>query len=628
MLLLHRAPVAIRRTYTNFKNYVSRAGHKGGALTEVRRLHLATIEALATAIDARDQASHCHVRRVQIYAARMGGLMNLSKNETRALEAGALLHDIGKLAVPDYILNKPDKLTVAEFERVKIHTSVGAEMLERINFPYPVVPVVRHHHEQWSGLGYPDGLKGEEIPLTARIFAVVDCFDVVREDRPYRRAIARDEACALLRDGADLHFDARVVNVFLANLKSFEKEIAIAGLDHYGLHDEECGSVAAAGESNFADALMIGVPHPTERDFVPPPHLLEIKSAHREVYALYDIARALCSSLGIEETATVLVEKLGQVVPFDTCAVYLYDEANGYAVASAVAGCHAAAVRGRAVGVGEGAIGFVLANRRATAEFFDPMLDFLEVKLPEDVVYRSMCALPLVKNERLVGALVVYSFAAHCYTDDHLRVLDKVAHLATDALANALQHAESEANALTDTLTNLPNGRALRLRFEQEAARARRTGGHFQVVMLDLDNFKQVNDTFGHTIGDRVLREAARILQAQLREYDFLARYAGDEFVAIVQDLSAAQVDELRERIENAITKFSIRMRPNRHARVGVSIGAAAYGTHGETLDQLLIAADQAMYAVKSNRKKALVTSDTESNVDINAGALSSTTVN
>jgi diguanylate cyclase (GGDEF)-like protein len=149
-----------------------------------------------------------------------------------------------------------------------------------------------------------------------------------------------------------------------------------------------------------------------------------------------------------------------------------------------------------------------------------------------------------------------------------MRLLDTVARLASDALANAMHHAEAESHALTDPLTGLPNARCMYMRFEQEAARARRTGRPFQVVMLDLDEFKQVNDTFGHKIGDQMLREVARLLHSQLREYDFLARYAGDEFVAIVQELVGEQVEELRERIENTISKFSLRVRADlRHGR-------------------------------------------------------------
>src|SRR5713226_4611311 len=146
-------------TIATYKIYFERVNAKTREAEELSRLHLATVEALATAIDAKDQTTHFHVRRVQIYAEGLGKLLHLSDAEIAALNAGALLHDVGKLAVPDHILNKPGTLTPAEFEKTKIHTIVGAEILGRVNFPYPVVPIVRHHHERWDGKGYPDGLQ-------------------------------------------------------------------------------------------------------------------------------------------------------------------------------------------------------------------------------------------------------------------------------------------------------------------------------------------------------------------------------------------------------------------------------------------------------------------------------------
>src|SRR5512132_1108849 len=195
------APISILATYLIYRSARARLQSKTNEIEALSQLHLATAEALATAIDAKDQTTHCHVRRVQIYAAGMGEVFGLAANEIAALKAGALLHDVGKLAVPPHILNKPRPLTPAEFEKMKIHTVVGAQILARVNFPYPVIPIVRHHHEQWNGLGYPDGLRGEQIPITARIISVVDCFDSVREDRPFRRGMTRDEAIALMLRG-------------------------------------------------------------------------------------------------------------------------------------------------------------------------------------------------------------------------------------------------------------------------------------------------------------------------------------------------------------------------------------------------------------------------------------------
>jgi diguanylate cyclase (GGDEF)-like protein/putative nucleotidyltransferase with HDIG domain len=586
----------IAATFTTYKIYFERMSEKSREAEGLARLHLATVEALATAIDAKDQTTHCHVRRVQIYAAGMGKILGLSHNDIEALKAGALLHDIGKLAVPDHILNKPGKLTPAEFERMKVHTVVGAQILERIDFPYPVTPIVRHHHERWDGLGYPDALRGEEIPWTARIFAVVDCFDSVREDRPYRRGLSLEEASALLIRGAGTHFDPQVVELFLKHLSEFESEIVALGLDQHGFTNSEADARALVEEG--APTLA-----PTHPQFAPPDYLEQIKNAHREVYALYEIAHAFGASLDIEDRCAALVNKVGHVVPFDTCAVYLYDAIKNYAAVTHVAGRNSELLEGRCVAPGEGVIGFVLANRRAV-NAFDPMLDFRDITLPANERYRSMIALPLVKGEQLLGVLAVYSTRSDEYTDDHQRLLDTVARLASDAFAHALHHAETESNALTDPLTGLPNARALHLRYDEEESRARRNGTSFQVVMLDLDDFKQVNDTFGHQIGDQMLRELARLLQDQLREYDFLARYAGDEFVAVVQDLNSEQVAELSGRIERAVSRFSLRVHPEAHARVGISVGAARFGEDGESLSALLISADQEMYSVKSIHKQ------------------------
>jgi diguanylate cyclase (GGDEF)-like protein len=214
-----------------------------------------------------------------------------------------------------------------------------------------------------------------------------------------------------------------------------------------------------------------------------------------------------------------------------------------------------------------------------------------------------MASLPLFKDDVLLGALSVYSSELEQYSDDHMRLLETVTLLASDALGNAMRHAEAESNALTDPLTGLPNARYLSLRFDEEAARARRTDRAFQVVMLDLDAFKNVNDTFGHKAGDKMLREVANIIASQLREYDFLARYGGDEFVALVQEVVGSQVDELCLRIENAVSKFSLMVGRNRFARVGISIGTATFSVDGETLDQLVIAADEKMYRMKSDHR-------------------------
>ncbi len=674
----------VAATFATYRVYFERVDEQTRHAAEMSRLHLATVEALATAIDAKDQTSHFHVRRVQLYAAEMGKLFDLKPDELEALDAGALLHDIGKLAVPDYILNKPGELTAAEFERMKIHTKVGAQILERVGFPYPVVPVVLHHHERWDGRGYPNGLRGEQIPLTARLLAVVDAFDTVREERPYRRALSRPEASALLQRGAGSHFDPQVVETFLNNIDRFDVSIAAKNLDCYSAI--EAGDVRETGATKIDNAKLDTspreVPMTTEKyddasqashaiartsqvhnnhdggsvtDNLPsasnvfggkrvvsrmmqtnpvrsagvvPSYLDQIRDAHREAHALYEIARTFGSSLDLQDIVSIIVNKVGNVVPFDTCAVYLYDEQSQTATAAHAAGRYADVLKSHVVTSGEGITGFVLANRHAvkgSTGQVDPMLDWRDVELPAGTRFESVMALPLVRGEQLIGVLAVYSFTAEAYTEDHLRLLETVTRLASDALGNAMHHAEIESNSLTDSLTGLPNSRALHVRFDEEASRARRTGGSFQVVMLDLDDFKKVNDTFGHKIGDLMLREISGVLSTQMREYDFLARYAGDEFVAIVQDMDIVQINELRRRIERAVNDFSLHVRGDARARVGISIGAARFPSDGDTLDNVLVAADAAMYHQKSHHKQG---HPTEAAINLDASDFASTAIN
>jgi diguanylate cyclase (GGDEF)-like protein/putative nucleotidyltransferase with HDIG domain len=588
-------PISILATYLIYRSARSRLQSKTDEIEALSHLHLATAEALATAIDAKDQTSHCHVRRVQIYAAGMGEVFGLSADEIAALKAGALLHDVGKLAVPPHILNKPGPLTHAEFEKMKIHTVVGAQILGRVDFPYPVIPIVRHHHEQWDGRGYPDRLRGEQIPITARIISVVDCFDSIREDRPFRRGMTLDEATALLLRGAGIHFDPVVVEQFIKNLPRFETEIAKRGLEHEPITHSTAPPIQLS-EVDMTQTRERGSYIAYD----------QIKKAHREVYALYEIARTFGTSLDVEHTLEILVDKVGHVVPFETCIVYFYDENKGYATARHVAGKNAQKLAGRCIALGEGVTGFALANRSAVNQLH-PSLDFTDINPEAGIKYRSMASLPLFKDELLLGALSVYSSELEQYTDDHMRLLETVTRLASDALGNAMQHAEAESNALTDPLTGLPNARYLALRFEEEAARARRTDRSFQVMMLDLDEFKNVNDSYGHKVGDKVLREVAHLIQGQLREYDFLARNGGDEFVALVQEVVGAQVEELCMRIESAVSKFSLPAGKNRSASVGISIGTATFGVHGETLDQLVVAADNEMYRMKSDHRSTRI---------------------
>lgn len=583
-------PVAIV-SHLSHQMHLRRLGQKTREIVDASRLHLATVEALATAIDARDQVGVGHVRRTQIYSVGIGTALGLGDDELNALRAAALLHDIGKLAVPEHILNKPGRLTSAELEKTKVHSSVGASILEKVGFPYPVVPTVRHHHEFWDGSGYPSGLSGERIPLTARILSVADAYDALRGTRPYRSGVSRDDACNFLRSRAGTQFDPHVVNTFLRNLKELEAEVEIHGFG-YGLELVE--QKETRQRSSYVE---------------------QIKRANQEVFSLYEMARDFGASSDLDSTLRLLSQKVQEFVPYETCIVYLLDDDGTHATATHVTGRNSDALAGKRIAAGEGASGYVLKKRKPV-ENVDPSLDFAFSHPEICNHYVGMASVPLLADERLVGVISVFSGKLAVYEEEHLRLLETISRIAADAISKSIKHAESEIYALTDPLTGLPNARCLQLQFEKEVGRARRSGKTLQMLMLDLDGFKAVNDNFGHKAGDSMLKEVGRLIKGELRDYDFLARYGGDEFIAIVPDIENSDVIELCARIEAAVESYAASYNET-GLSVGVSIGSANYPGHGESFEDLLIAADKAMYRTKAFHKQRLMPFETGPNVKI-----------
>src|SRR6201993_5527793 len=209
--------------YRSYRLYLGKLESEKVHAEKVSQLHLRTIEALALAIEAKDATTGEHLQRVRIYAMELAKELGLTEDETEALQAASVLHDIRKLAVPEHIISKPGKLTPEEFDKMKIHPTVGAEILEQVHFPYPVVPIVRAHHEKWDGSGYPNGLAGGDIPRGARILSAVDCLDALASDRQYRKALPLDEAMAKVAEDAGKSFDPKVVAILQRRYIELEK---------------------------------------------------------------------------------------------------------------------------------------------------------------------------------------------------------------------------------------------------------------------------------------------------------------------------------------------------------------------------------------------------------------------
>ena len=574
--------------------------HQRRHIEEMATIHMNTIESLAIAIDAKDQTTHGHVRRTQIYAQKMGEILKVSELEIKALVAGALLHDIGKLAVPEYILNKPGKLTEAEFAKMKIHPTVGGDILRRVNFPYPVEDIVRYHHEKWDGSGYPKGLRSEEIPLVARIISVVDFYDATRCDRPYRKGMTREESLTLLESMAGNAFDPRVVNNFVANVEMFDRLIGKEDIREQ-VHCE--GDLVDYATSTRPDAGLasdiLGTIHDTDG-------FRSISEAQREVFALHEIAQTIGSSLNINDTVTLVTNKLRAIVPFDTCIIFTVDEKSGKAMALHVAGDDAAFFKRRRVDIGDGISGWVIANSRSMCNAA-PELDLVGV--PDEIAqaYRGILVSPLTREDGSFGAITLLSKSRTTYTTEHVRLLESVCQHASSALNNALTFEKTKESALVDPLTELPNARAFYMLLGQRIAECQRMDHEsLAVISMDIDDFKSINDEYGHAIGDRVLASIAGVIRKELRQMDVLARYAGDEFVTIMPMASEQMARTVTDRIRIAVEAQKLTVRTGKTVQLGISLGFACFPTDGETTEELLTSSASAMQRDKHRRKTIL----------------------
>ena len=592
-------------------NEVTRAqADKVRYVEEIADLHMNTIESLAIAIDAKDQTTHGHVRRTQIYATEMGKLLNVKDQELRALVAGALLHDIGKLAVPEYILNKPGKLTEAEFAKMKIHPTVGGDILKRVNFPYPVEDIVRYHHEKWDGSGYPKGLKSEQIPLVARIISVVDFYDATRCDRPYRKGMKREDSLALLQKMSGSSFDPRVVDFFTRHVVAFDRLIDAEDIQEQ-VPSENIDFLNTAKPDAGLASDILGSPDGSLG-------FRSITEAQREVFALHEIAQTIGSSLNMNDTVTLVSNKLRAIVPFDTCIIFVVDDRSGKAMAMHVVGDHADLFSARRISVGDGITGWVIANARSMCNS-SPELDL--VGLPDDISrgFRSVLVSPLIREDGAFGAITLYSKGRTSYTSEHVRLLESVAQHAASALNNAITFEKTKESAITDPLTELPNARGFYMMLEQRLAECQRMNREsLSLISMDVDNFKIINDQFGHAIGDRLLASIARVIRKELRQMDILCRYAGDEFVAIMPMASQAMSEMVAERIRQAITAHKFSVRTGKTVEVSISTGIACFPDHGETTEELLTNAARNMQQDKHARKNliSLSTMPTPARID------------
>lgn len=584
---------AVYWIYRSYRLYLERLEKEKSHVEEMASLHLRTIEALALAIEAKDHTTHEHLKRVRVYAVEIAQKMKVSSDELEALRAASLLHDIGKLAVPEHIISKPGKLTPEEFEKMKIHPIVGAEILQRVQFPYPVVPIVRAHHERWDGSGYPFGLRGEEIPIGARILAAVDCLDALASDRQYRRALPLEDAMRHVEMEAGISFDPQVVTVLKQHYQELERKAQ--GQDHplAKLSTDvkvEKGTPAAGLEHNEGKHEQPVLAKTQHVEF-----LSSIASARQEAQMLFELSQTIGNSLSLDETLSVLSVRLKRLIPYDSIAIYCKKEDR--LVPEFVTGDNFRLFSSLQIPMGQGLSGWVAQNRKAIVNG-NPSVE--PGYLADDTKFstlRSALSVPLEGLQGVLGVLSLYHSEKDAFTNDHLRILLAIASKLGLSIENALKYRLAETSATTDYLTGLPNARSLFLHLDREMSRCRRHEEALTVLVCDLDGFKQVNDRFGHLEGNRLLRAFAQKLKDSCREYDYVARMGGDEFVIVAPGLTP------ETSLEKTYYFNQLAMEAGRQVTgediISLSVGAAFYPRDGRDAEQLLAEADRRMYVVK-----------------------------
>jgi diguanylate cyclase (GGDEF)-like protein/putative nucleotidyltransferase with HDIG domain len=550
---------------------------------QLAELHLATIEALARAIDAKDGTAENHIRRVQLYATAVARELGMSDAETQAVRTAALLHDIGKLAVPEHILSKPGPLTAEEFQKVQAHPQVGADIIAAVPFPYPVAPLIQNHHERWDGRGYPRGLRGEDIPLGARVLFLVDYFDALTSNRPYHEAMTFEAAVALIEQEAGKALDPRAVAAFVRVLPQVRSEVEEK--------ERRSGPVdASAAQATRSDRGKSSV-------------FNDIAIAHGEIYALYQIAQTMGTSLGVSDTMALIASKLTSLVPFSACTLFLYDENTNLLTCRFATGTDFELMQQLTLKGGQGITGWVARNRRPLVNA-RPSGDLEAAGSSLPTTLQSALVCPLLLGDKVIGTLAVYHTTASFYGDDHRRLLDRVCEQAAAVIHNSIVFEQTHEASLTDPLTNLPNTRFMVNHLGRELSRAERGNAEVSLLVMDLNDFKDINDTFGHHVGDRALREVAQVLRGAIRPYDVCVRYAGDEFIVVLAGCGWDEAEYKRLELQEAVESLVFEAKPGVRMPLSISAGAAVFPHDGNTYEILMAKADRRMYRNKVMHKR------------------------
>lgn len=597
-LLLIPVVYTLYRAYTS---QVNRMLERQQHLEETEALHLRTIEGLAMAIEAKDQGTHDHLFRVRHYVRAVGRALELSKLEMQALETAAFLHDIGKLAIPEHIINKPGKLTHEEFEKMKIHPVVGADILERVRFPYPVVPIVRSHHEWWNGAGYPDGLSGETIPIGARILTIVDCFDALVSDRPYRKGLSNEKAMEMIRNLSGRQFDPKVVAIFeMCHAEAEEQANTHAPTVFTPLNTDVEVSRGTSPGAGFAVAAASMKPGQLQNLSASSDHtdVLDASASkaldpvREEAARILEIYGRLGELVAPADLLRLLAPRLKRFLPFDTCALYVR---HGQSLdVRYLAGEHHNAFK-VPIPFGEGVSGWVaqnsclLLNGNASVEPGVPMLPNGAPAL------RSGLAVPLLGSDKQIfGVLTLYAASedAFCATDGE--ILETISEQLGLALHATVQRDEAKPVLLCDTVTGLPDAKHFYLQLEQHLVLSEELQEPLSVLILQLDRLDALKKRRGTDARDRIVSQVATSLRQISPAPDLFFRLCDTSFALLLPGTEESSLFPFSEAVRSGLEDCL--QRSGQGSSLPFAIGMATSPMDGTTAEALLSTANRRLH--------------------------------
>ncbi len=552
----------------------------------VGRLYDSAIASLATAIDAKDQCTHGHLERVQVLSLGLARLFGLrDESELEALRAASLLHDIGKLAIPEHILNKPTGLSQWELRKMRTHPDIGAEILASVPFPYPVVPIVRSHHERWDGTGYPQGLKGEEIPLGARILAVADCYDALRSDRPYRRKLSVQATVDYIRSQSGTAYDPALVRVLEENIELLEDEMEEA--------------IRSAPKRTLKPAWDGGTSQAEIPRGVPAMGTLfhETAAKQREIERLREMSQAFGRSFGLGKTLSILAGKIRGLVPCQALSIYLLDAEQGTFLARHVEGEQRETLQNVRIGWGEGVTGWVAANRQPLMNIH-PRPEFARHAFLGDV-FDDCLSVPLCQDDLVLGVITLYGSRRRPYDEDDLRLMQTLAHFSVSVITNALIHEEGQSERFTDQLTGLPDPRHFRHFAQAELRRSVQSGYPASLVLVAIEELDERDGVYG----PQALAEVARLIQLQIRRTDLCCRKA-ERFQILLPGVGRQLLQPALLRIRQAIDQHRLDAESGGSISLRFSLGFAISPLDGAELTALEKVAERALRRDQARRRQ------------------------